>query len=555
MLRPAFLPHSSQTLLLQALGFLVSVCVSVPIVVILLQWGTLGNGEQEIWQHLFATKLGRLTLNTLVLVIGVGVGVSVLGVSLAWLVSVCEFPGRRHFEWALMLPLAIPGYVMAFVFLGLFGFAGPVQTTLRNWFGNDVWFVDIQSPGAVILVLTLVLYPYVYLLSRTAFLAQGRSLMDAARVLGLSPIAAFLQVALPVARPAIMAGVALALMETLADFGAVSVFNFDTFTTAIYNAWYGLFNLTVAAQLASLLLLFVVLAMTLEQYGRKFKRYTQDERRRSVQTYRLHGTHALAATLFCTLVIALAFVIPVIQLLVWVSSTISSELDSRYLEFFSHTVMLATMAAVVTVIIALLLALGKRLAGSKRLHGWHHFAERAATLGYALPGSVLAVGIMLTFTWLDRKLSTILYLEPVLVGSLFALLCAYVIRFLAVAHAPVEAGLQRIKPSVMEAARSLGAKPKQVLWQLYVPLLQPGIFTALIIVFVDVMKEMPATLIMRPFGWDTLAVRIFQMTTEGQWERAALPALTLLLVGLVPVILLVKNSRAPVLLKGKFLAQ
>ena len=538
------LPASSfQNRFLQVLSLLLASCVSLPIFVIILQWGTLGNGEQVIWQHLFDTKLGRLAGNTLILVLGVGAGVTLLGVSLAWLTSVCEFPGRRMFEWALMLPMAIPGYVMAFVFLGLFSYAGPVQTGLRSWFGTDIWFPDIQSPGAVILVFSLVLYPYVFLLSRTAFLAQGRSTMDAARVLGLSPFAAFLKVAIPVARPAIVGGVALALMETLADFGAVNVFGYDTFTTAIYTSWSGLFNLTVAAQLASLLLLFVAVAMTLEQYGREHQRYTQNDRRKTARSYQLQGPKAVAATLFCSLVLAIAFVVPVAQLLVWVSKNFATDLDSSYFEFFLHTIGLAAIAAVATAVIALLLALGKRLAGSMGMRSWQQRAERLATLGYALPGSVLAVGIMLTFNGVDRILASVFQVQSLLIGSVFALLLAYVIRFLAVAHAPVEAGLLGIRPSVIEAARSLGASPSRVLREVYVPMLKPGLFTALLIVFVDVMKEMPATLMVRPFGWDTLAVRVFQMTNEGQWERAALPALTLLLVGLVPVILLVKNSR------------
>lgn len=534
--RRAYLPW-------QGLGFALAAVVSVPILVIVLQWGTFGFGEQDIWRHLLDTKLDRLIGNTLLLLVGVGIGVSVLGISLAWLVSVCEFPGRRVFEWALMLPLAIPAYVMAFVFLGTFNFAGPVQTALRRHLGSSAWFPDMQGPGAVILVLSLVLYPYVYMLARTAFLAQGRGMMDAARVLGVTPFAAFRQVALPVARPAIAAGVALALMETLADFGAVSVFNFDTFTTAIYSAWNGLFNLAVAAQLASLLLLFVAVTVTLEQGARRRARYALDERRRAAQRYRLQGWHAALACAGCVLVLALAFVLPVTQLLHWVWRSGLGGLDARYLEFLGHTLGLATIAAVVTVVIALLLALIRRLPAGPAMQRWQQVSLRIATLGYALPGSVLAVGIMLSFTWLDRGLVSGLGWRPLLVGSLFALILAYITRFLAVAHAPVEAGLQRIRPSVIEAARSLGAAPGRLVRRLYVPLLWPGLTTGLIIVFVDVMKEMPATLIMRPFGWDTLAVRIYEMTAEGQWERAALPALTLLLAGLVPVILLVKNSR------------
>ncbi len=545
--RLEFPPHLAlrpDYLVWKCVGCVLALLVSLPLLLIFAQWSTFGSGEQDIWQHLLDTKLDRLAVNTVVLLLGVGAGVSVLGVSLAWLVSLCEFPGRRLFEWALMLPLAIPGYVMAFVFLGTFNYAGPVQTALRASFGTDVWFPDMQGVGAVTLVFTLVLYPYVYMLARVAFLAQGRNLMDAARILGLRPGTAFLRVALPVARPAIAAGVALALMETLADFGAVAVFNFDTFTTAIYSAWYGLFNLTVAAQLASLLLLFVAVALALEQYGRREARHTQDGKPRQQPGYALSGARAAGAWLLCTVVLGLAFVLPLVQLLLWVLRAPEGDgLDARYLQFLGHSLGLGGGAALVTVALALILAMVSRLPGSGGMRRWQRLSVRIATLGYALPGSVLAVGIMLLFISVDRELATLFALGPFMVGSLFALVLAYVIRFLAVAHAPIDSGLQGIKPAVIEAARSLGAAPSRILRDVYVPLLRPGLVTALLLVFVDVMKEMPATLILRPFGWDTLAVRIYQMTAEGQWERAALPALTLLLAGLMPVILLVKQSR------------
>jgi iron(III) transport system permease protein len=530
-------------LLWKSFGFVLALLVSLPLLLIVAQWSTLGSGEQDIWQHLLDTKLDRLAGNTVLLLLGVGAGVSVLGVSLAWLCSMCEFPGRRIFEWALMLPLAIPGYVMAFVFLGTFNFAGPVQTALRANFGNDVWFPDMQGAGAVTLVLTLVLYPYVYMLARAAFIAQSRSQMDAARILGLRPYRAFWRVALPGARPAIAAGVALALMETLADFGAVAVFNFDTFTTAIYGAWSGLFNLQVAAQLASLLLLFVALAMTLEQYGRRDARHVQEGRPRTTG-YELAGLRAAGACLLCIAVLGLAFALPLVQLVLWtLEATARDGIDTRFGEFLGRSLALGAGAAGVTVALALVLAMIKRLPGSAWMRRWQGLSLRIATLGYALPGSVLAVGIMLLFTGVDAQLRARFGLPPLFVGSMLALLLAYVVRFLAVAHAPVDAGLQSIKPSVIEAARSLGAAPARILRDVYIPLLRPGLITAALLVFVDVMKEMPATLILRPFGWETLAVRIYQMTTEGQWERAALPGLTLLLAGLIPVILLVKQSR------------
>lgn len=529
----------AQARLWQGLGLLLAGMVALPIGVVLLQWSVFGLGEREIWQHLLATRLDRLTANTLILLFGVGSGVAVLGVSLAWLVSMCRFPGRAFFEWALMLPLAIPGYVMAFVYLALFTYAGPVQTQWREWFGGSASFPDIRNAWGVITVFTLVLYPYVYMLARSAFISQGRGMMDASRVLGLGSTRAFFKVALPVARPAIVGGIALALMETLADFGAVSVFNFDTYTTAIYSAWYQLFNLQVAAQLASLLLTFVLVLLTLEHYSRKQARYHNSHGNQRVQRYVLPRRRAWLASGFCSVVLFFAFVIPVLQLLLWVLKTGLAELDSRYLEFLWHTLTLAAIAALVTAALALLLGTIKRQQASGV---WMTRAVRVATLGYALPGSVLAVGIMLVFTGLDHGLDRYFGMRLLLTSSALALVLAYVTRFLAVAHVPVEAGFENIRPSMLEASRSLGATPAQVLRRLTVPMLRPGLLTAVILVFVDVMKEMPATLIMRPFGWDTLAVRIYTMTAEGEWERAALPALTLLIAGLLPVVLLVRSS-------------
>ncbi len=521
----------------RGLAFLAAAIVIFPLLIIILQWGTVGTGEQAIWQHLFDTKLDRLAVNTLLLVLGVGIGVVLLGVSLAWLTTLCNFPGRRLFEWAMMLPLAIPGYVMAFVFLGLMNYSGPLQTFLREEFGPNVWFPDVQGALGVIFILSLVLYPYVYMLARSAFLNQGRNLMDAGRILGLSRSQAFLKIALPVARPAIVAGLALALMETLADFGAVSVFNYDTFTTAIYGAWYGLFNLTVGAQLASLLLLFVGVTLVLEKQSRSHARYTQDGERSNKSAYQLTGKSALAASIYCSVVLLIAFLVPLGQLLVWMFEAGFGEQDGRFLGFLGHTLGLGAIAGSITVAIALLLAFVKRLPGSALARRWSNFSIRIATLGYALPGSVLAVGIMLGFTYLDRSLGTLLG------STVLALIIAYSCRFLAVAYAPIESGLEQLKPSVIDAARSLGARPGRLLRQIYIPLLRPGLITAFTIVFVDVMKEMPATLIMRPFGWDTLAVRIYSMTAEGQWERAALPAVTLIAIGLIPVYLLIHNAR------------
>jgi iron(III) transport system permease protein len=523
-------------------SFVVALVVAAPILVVAAAWLTPAG---EIWRHLADTVLTDLLVNTLVLMLGVGIGVFALGVGLAWLLVMYEFPGRKLFDWALMLPLAIPAYVLAFVAIGLLDFSGPVQTWLRDLFGTDgYWFPPIRSAGGIIAVMVLAFYPYVYMLARAAFLSQGRSLFETGRVSGLGPLASFLRVALPMARPAITAGVALALMETLADFGAVAVFNYDTFTTAIYKAWLGLFSLNAAAQLATILLLFVALALFGEQRLRGRARYHLGLRRGREQRYRLTGWRSFAATSVSGLVLMLAFVLPVGQLLRWVWDTGYLDLDLRYFRFFSNTLSLGAAAAMVTTFFALLLAYTYRLKPDRLVRG----AVRFATLGYALPGSVLAVGIMLSFVWFDRQIGQLLQSlfgyapGPLLAGGLIALILAYGVRFMAVAHGPIDSSFERIKPSLWQAARSLGASNWEILWRVSIPMLRTGLLSAGLLVFVEVMKEMPATLLLRPFGWDTLATRIFEMTSEGEWERAALPAVTLVLAGLIPVVMLVRRS-------------
>lgn len=524
---------------LRLIGLLAVVAVLAPIAVVLLSWT---SSETEIWQHLIATQLGTLLRNTAVLVLGVGTGVVLLGVSLAWLTVMCEFPGRRVFDWALMLPMAVPAYVLAFVTLGLFDFSGPVQGLLRSWQGPEWQAVDVRSDLTVVLVLVLVLYPYVYMLARSAFLAQGSDVLEAARVLGCNPWQAFFRVALPMARPAIVAGASLALMETLADFGTVAVFNYDTFTTAIYKAWFGFFSLQAAAQLASLLLLFVALTLYAERRSRGRASFVQGARLHHHHRYRLSRPLGLAATGFALVVLTLAFIAPLLQLLIWVVQR-SSDLDARFVSLLLRTLTLAAAGALITVTMALLIAWCRRRA-SLRLRGFFDLAN----LGYALPGSVLAVGIVLSFTAIEQRLlipvQAWLGFEPRawLVGSVLTLLAAYWIRFLAVASGPVETSLGRIRPSIPEAARTLGASQWTLFSRVILPILKPGLLTGLVLVFVDIMKEMPATLLLRPFGWDTLAIRIFELTAEGEWERAALPAVTLVLAGLIPVAVVVRRS-------------
>ena len=521
---------------------LLAVIVVFPLLVVFSGWL---QAENLVWEHLAQTVLSDLLINTAWLVLGVGFSVTVLGVGLAWLTSMCDFPGRKVFDWALMLPLAVPAYVMAFVALGLLDFTGPLQSALRDLLGRGgYWFPEVRSTGGVIAVMSLVLYPYVYMLTRSSFLTQGNSAVEAARSLGLSSWGAFFRVSIPTARPAIIAGLSLALMETLADFGTVAIFNYDTFTTAIYKAWFGLFNLQAASQLASFLLVLVVIALTAERQLRGRAKYHEATRSTRLHRYHLTGWNKWSAVLISGLVLLLAFVIPIIQLGLWAWEVLEEDLDSRYWGLLWHTLMLGGMSAVLTVLGAMILAFTRRYRGDVVVNS----AVNIATLGYALPGSVLAVGVMLTFTSADNFLHTIATIlgwessGQILTGTVFALVIAYMVRFLAVAYGPIDSGLGRIRVSLAEAARGLGASPAVTMFKIYMPLLRPGLFTAGLLVLVDVMKEMPATMLLRPFGWDTLAVRIYEMTSEGEWERAALPAITLIMIGLIPVIVLVRRS-------------
>ena len=497
--------------------------------------------QPEIWSHLAEYVLPGVLLNTVILIFGVGAGVLFLGVPLAWLTAVCDFPGRRFFSWGLMLPLAIPAYVLAFVQVGLLDFTGPVQTTLRLWFGSVPWFPPIRSTGGVVLVLTLAFYPYVYLLARNAFMTQGLRAVEAAQALGYTRFQAFWKVALPMARPWIAGGMTLALMETLADFGSVSIFSFDTFTTAIYKAWFSLFNLSAASQLASLLVLFVLVLAVVDQRLQDNRRYANKSF--SPVRIRLTGGSRWAAVVFCGLVFAMAFAVPLLQLLVWVRDVWVTDFDARYPVFLLHSVWLAGLAALVVTVLGLLLSAIRQ----------HHkdqttqWIVRLATLGYAIPGTVLAVGVFIPVAWLDNRLIVLASalgweVSEILKGSLLVMLLALSARFLAVAYQPIDAAMQRITRNQGNVARSLGLSPRQVLLRLQLPMVRGGLMTAVLIVFVDVMKEMPITLMTRPFGWDTLAVRVFEMTSEGMWDRAALPSLAIVLAGLLPVILLVRKS-------------
>lgn len=521
--------------------FLVAALVLIPIGTIL---SSFFAPTSDIWQHLVETTLLSLLINTFWLALGVVSGTTLLGVSLAWLTAVCEFPGRKLFSWALLLPLAVPAYVTAFVVLGLFDFTGPVQSAFRSWLGPDAWFPEVRGRMGVITVMVLAFYPYVYLLARNAFLTQGKRSLEASQSLGLNRTQGFFRVALPMARPWIAGGVMLALMETLADFGTVAVFNYDTFTTAIYKTWFGMFSLPAASQLASLLLVIVFALIVMEQQIRIRMRYAEVKQSARADRIALSGWRSVTATALASGTLFFAFLLPIGQLVIWAANSLVQDLDSRYLGFLWHSLLLSTLAALLTCTVALLLVYATRRHPDAATRN----AVRIATLGYALPGTVLAVGMFVPLASLDNWIGEVtlqlFQIETGLMiqGTLVIMLLAYLTRFLAVSHSPIDSAMQRITSSIDEASMSMGINGWMMLRRVHLPILKSGIFTAGALVFVDVMKEMPITLMTRPFGWDTLSVRIFEMTSEGAWEQAALPAVALVISGLIPIILFMRQT-------------
>jgi iron(III) transport system permease protein len=533
------LPRDPWPLMAGAVAFV----VATPVLVVV---SSLATPSLDIWSHLWQTQLRELIWNTLALSVGVGGGVVLLGTGLAWLITMYRFPGRAVFEWLLILPLAVPAYVIGFVYRGLFDFTGPVQSGLRRVFGPGIWFPDIASFGGVVLVMTLVFSPYVYLLARTAFLEQSETTLEAARALGVRRTAVFWRVALPLARPSIVAGLSLAVMEALADFGTVAIFGYNTFTVAIYRVWFGLFNRQAATELASLLLLFTGAMYAIERSWRGRARFYQTERKAHPPApTMLTGWKAWAASGATGTVVGAAFFLPVGQLLVWsVTALGEGDFDDRYPEFVLNTLTIGATTAIVAVAAAVVIAYGLRLSRSRVVAA----CGRIASMGYALSGSVIAVGVLVPLAFLDRFTNALTRTAwgadggLLFTGSIAGLLFAYLARFLALSVHTVEASLVKVTPSMDMAGRSLGLSPGGVLRRIHLPLIRGGLCTGAILVFVDVIKEMPATLLLRPFGFETLAVRVWQLTSESFWEAAALPALSIVAAGMFPVLILARSS-------------
>ena len=501
----------------------------------------------ENWQHLKDTVLPEYLGNSLLLTFGVGSGTLLIGVSTAWLTAMCRFPGKNLFVWLLLLPMAMPAYIVAYTYTGMFDFAGPVQTTIRDWTGwryQEYYFPQIRSMGGAIAMLSLVLYPYVYLLGRSTFLEQSVGVMEVSRTLDCGPWTVFYRVALPLARPAIVAGLSLALMETLADYGTVAYFGLGVFTTGIFRTWFGLGDYNSAAKLAALLLLFVFVLIVMERVSRNKAQYHNSSGKLTrFSEYRLQGFKAWGAFAICAIPIFLGFFLPAAQLSLWAMETWSEMVDDRFFELIRNSFLLGLGAALISVILALFLGYGKRILPGKTTI----VSIRTASIGYAIPGTVIAVGVIIPFAWLDVRIDAFMKSSfgissgLILSGTIVAVMFAYVVRFLAISLQTVESGLDKIKPSMDDAARSLGYRPRETLFKIHIPLMKSSTLTALMIVFVDVMKELPATLILRPFDFNTLAVRAFELASDERLADSSTAALTIVIVGLLPVIFLSKT--------------
>lgn len=525
-------------------AWIVALACLLPMVAVALAAAT---GGTDTIRHLMETVLAGYAGTTLVLVLLVAIGTGMVGVGAAWLVTMTRFPGVRLLEVVLVLPLAFPAYVLAYAYTFILDHPGIVQTTLREvtgWGPRDYWFPEIRSVGGAALMLVLVLYPYVYLLARAAFVQQSAGAFLAARALGNTSLQAFWRVSLPMARPAIASGVLLAVMETIADFGTVSYFGVQTFATGIYTSWFSLGDRTGAAQLALCLLGFALALALAERTSRGRARYHHAGKQQAkMPPVELRGGQAALAVVFCALPVLLGFVLPVLVLFEMGLESEQSLFSKRYLGFLQNSVTLAMTAAMLTVGAAICLGFYQRLRPGRP----SALAGHVSRLGYAVPGGVIAVGLMVPFAAFDNALDAWMRANfeirtgLLITGSIWLLVAAYMVRFMAAALGAYEGGQATLHANMDAAARSLGQGPLGMLRRVHLPILTPSLMTALLIVFVDVMKELPATLIMRPFNYDTLAVQAYRLASDERLEGAAVPSLVIMLVGLLPVILICRQ--------------
>ncbi len=529
-------------------AFLVAAVTVLPVIAILL---LAFFPSENIWPHLLATSLPGYVANTLILLLGVGVSTLITGVTTAHLITTYEFPLRKSLEWLLLLPLAVPAYVIAYLYTDLLEFAGPVQQTLRALFGwrlaGDYWFPEVRGMGGAIMLMGLVLYPYVYLMARASFLEQSGYLTDVSRLMGRGPVNTFFYVSLPIARPAIAVGVALALMETLNDFGTVDFFAVHTLTAGLYDVWLNMGNLGGGAQIGATMLAFVIVLISLEYIGRRNRRFYQSAGRFNLKTRRpLAGGARWLALLLCALPVVFGFVVPAGLLLNHAIGNFHASWTSEFRVYAFNSLWVSVIASVACVVLAIGVGYARRLHRTASLAA----AARIASLGYAVPGAVLAVGVIIPLAAFDNAVDAFFRARfgfgtgLLLSGTSFAIIFTYVIRFLAVSIGAVEASLGKVSESMDMAARTLGYGALQTLRRFHLPLIKSGVLTAALIVFVDCMKELPATLILRPFNFETLATHVYHFASDEMIERSALGALFIVLAGLIPVIILSRTIGA-----------
>ena len=519
----------------------IALVIAIPILTVL---GFVLYPSTETWQHLVDTVLADYVTNSLLLMLGVALGAGSMGITTAWLTSMYSFPGRRLFIWSLLLPLAMPAYIIAYTYTGMFEVAGPVQEWIRETFDvryGEYWFPDIRSLGGAMAMLSLVLYPYVYLLARAAFLDQSVCALEASRTLGCGPWRSFFTVALPLARPAIVTGLSLALMETLADYGTVQYFGVSTFTTGIFRTWFGLGDSAAAAQLSGVLMTFVFALILLERWSRKQARFHHATHRyQALPNIRLAPLTGWIATIACFLPLLFGFLLPVGQLSKWALMTSGEMVNDSFYELALNSFLLAGATALLALIPALILGYGNRNHATPVLR----FLVRLSGMGYAIPGTVIAIGILIPFGALDNAIDAWMLghfdfgTGLIFSGTIFILIFAYMVRFFTVSLNTVESGLGKIRPSMDDAARTMGYGGLEVLRRIHLPMIKGSLLTALIIVFVDVLKELPATLVLRPFNFNTLAVRAFELASDERLADSSSAAIAIVLVSIIPVILL-----------------
>ena len=503
-----------------------------------------------IWYHLLTTVLSRYVITTLGLMLGVGMGTLLIGTGAAWLVTLCQFPGRRIFEWALLLPMAMPTYVVAYVYTDVFEFSGPIQTLLRNIYGwesrRDYWFPEIRSLGGAIFVMTLTLYPYVYLLARVAFVQQSVCILEVSRTLGKTVWQSFYSIALPSARPSIIIGVSLVLMEALNDFGTVDFFAVETLTAGIFDVWLNMNNLSGAAQIAVVALCFVFLLIWAERKSRSNQRFFNTSTKyQALPSYQLRGIKMFGAVSLCLLPLGFGFILPSSVLGYYAWRYYEESILGDFYSMLSNSLILSTLSAFLSVAAGLFLAYGVRLKECKLLQ----VTAKFASVGYAVPGAVLAVGVLIPMGKMDVFIQGFLnHIFGISTGLLFsgtitAVSYGYLTRFLALSYGAMEASLLRITPNMDGAARTLGLGPGRTLKRIHLPMIRGGILAAAILVFVDTMKELPMTIILRPFNFETLATQVHQLASDELLEESALGSLSIVAAGLLPVVYLSRTIR------------